>query len=359
MTKRALLFFSGLALTACDDGVGDSVDETSSTPDTIEDTSVSDVSPETSGEDTTVAETDDDTTVAETSDDTTVAETRDDTSADTRPDGDTSEPVDPTGLIGEVQIELYPPLPEVEQVGWNQFGVALYDGPLAVFHEPVLTVGDCTRYNRTIADCQPACADTEICQGDGACVAIRNAAFAGTVTWTNAAEAMVSLAPNTDNPDYHYYPSEERPPSWFGSGESIRVTGTGDDVPAFDVNVLGVAPLTADKEAEPFEYLSEYPEDVHFVWHPATPGTVVEVALRVGHHVAPPSAEILCSAPDGQGHITVAKELLVGMGFCTGPCLFQHPSDITRIARTLVATPKGPFEVVVKTRGRLSTAAPD
>ncbi|MFO0750047.1 MAG: hypothetical protein U1F43_30915 [Myxococcota bacterium] len=278
-----------------------------------------------------------------------------DAPGDAGPDADGDVGPDPTfALLGSVTAELYPA--DHGFPGMTQFDVSVRDRPYANVHTLAAAAGDCERWVYANPVCDPACGADEACQADHTCLPFAHAVSIGTVTWSNGA-ATVSSEAHTENPDYLYYESKSEDAGWFAAGDSVHVTATGATLPAFAVTLTGIGPLEAPSDSAPFELASAYTKDVTFVWTP-TPGSdaTIELNLRTGWHGGPPSAMIVCRAPDAQGHIVVPKAVLAGFGFCTGPCLFQHPSEIQRLSRALVATPNGPLEVVLKARGPLRTS---
>lgn len=337
LARTTFALIAALALIACGDDEKTPTD-TSSPTDTSDATTPSDTSDATTPDDAT-----------------TPADT-----ADAAPDGDTSEP-DPYpifDLIGSVQAELYTD-PDAPEFDATQFDVYVRDGKYANVHTASLSDGDCVHYVRANNVCDPACDETHACDADGSCLAFPKATSIGTVVWQREGSKTITQAPDTTDPSYIYYLTEAADGDWYAPGDAIHVTGSGGDLPAFDVTLQGVAPMTAPAAAVPFEYAASYDADIDFVWTPTNTDSTVELALRTGWHGAPPSSMILCRAPEAQGHILVTKAMLAGFGYCTGACLFQHPSEIQRVSRELVTTPNGPVEVLVKTRGRMMTAAPE
>ena len=81
--------------------------------------------------------------------------------------------------------------------------------------------------------------------------------------------------------------------------------------------------------------------------------------LQVGWHGSPPTGVIACRAPDAAGTIVVSAAVIHELPYLGEIALFQNPSWIERVSRTIVEATQGPIEVTASSRVNLGiTHAP-
>ncbi|MFT7582981.1 MAG: hypothetical protein ACI9MR_004667 [Myxococcota bacterium] len=250
------------------------------------------------------------------------------------------------GLSGEILLlETYSA--GAGEVVNSGVGASIADGPDPLQHTRVGAVGDCELWIYQPTMCSPACALSETCDADSACVPFPTPQSAGVITVTGLKQAVTMGVSNG------FYVIDGSPPSGalFGAGDEITASAPGDDIAAFSAQVVGVADFSVQGIGA--VELSDS-EDFTLSWAAtAAAGDEVELLLQLGHHATPPAAIIYCRADDDAGSIVIDKTLIAGFPPFSGIGLFQHLSIGQRISRHIFDTAAGPIALTAASRQNL------
>jgi hypothetical protein len=160
---------------------------------------------------------------------------------------------------------------------------------------PTLTVGECSYVEPAELACAPACEIWQVCL-DGHCVDRPDPVSAGRVT-VNGLKVGLALVPETA---YHYYQVAFTPEpadgDLFDEGDRVTATAAGDEVPAFAIETLGVAPVVTSLACPPVLVAGQA---LSVSWTPSAQGEPVHFALRSINHANQFSAIDCESADDG------------------------------------------------------------
>lgn len=341
-----------LAFLGCGDSNegGDDVADTSAPVDTVD--SVDTAEPPDTSDTAEPIDTSDTAEPPETIDTTDTADTAEppDTtdSADT-PDQEVIEPPDDLGLrfalAGTIQITETFSGGAGEVVG-SWIYLDLRDGPTPASYEAHAEEGSCKVWTRSEAACDPPCDFGQLCTLDGDCVADPPRVSAGDITFGGLVEPIIARPGELGT-----YTLEPDPPlgGLFEAGADITVAAAGDRIGPFTASVAGVADLHIQGVGL-VELRDDQPTTV--TWTPAGDGSTVELVLQLGWHGAPPTGVIVCRAPDVAGEIVVPPAVIAPFPYFTFG-LFQVPSWIERVSRTLVSTAGGPIEITASSRVNL------
>lgn len=372
-TTRAARWLLGLAgcawLAACSDDAqqaadtadtivpSDSAGDTSAAETTVAETVVSETVAE-----TTVAETTDDTIVADTVvTDTVVAETTADTTpddttvAETAHETDTGPAEDPTPFNVKGAVTLVEQYSDGAGAVVDTYIIADFgDRPLAyngVRYTKAAADGACATWNRpTNPLCDPACSETEACIDDDTCEAYATRLSAGTITVGGTVPTGFTLTPNADG--FYVATPDTSPDDLFTTGAALTVSAAGADVPAFTASLKGVSDLQLSAGTGLVELVDGTPFTLK--WNPSEEaGTEIEVVLQLGWHGNPPTSIIVCHAPEADGQLVITPKVIAEFSYFGGMGLFQVPSWMDRISRTVVATPGGSVAVTAASRRNL------
>ena len=264
------------------------------------------------------------------------ADTDGDTDADADADVDMGEAVYPGEVIG--QVWLY-------ERSWGthtsyaQVGVELWDGVQPGQQEMVDEVGDCALMDGPRIygwDCDPPCADDEMCVGSE-CVAYPELAPSGTVTVAGLLQGEASFEPGSDG---RYPSSYDWPTDIFEPNQPITVSSTGGATPALELQAWGVETLVAEVE-------TIVPgQDMRISWQPPAVDTHsrIQVLLSTGWHGSSSMTTIWCDTED-DGDLTVPASLtaqfeIPSCGECEG-------SSISRYTHSTVDFGAGPVQLFV------------
>lgn len=292
------------------------------------------------------AEVSDDT---ETSDDTSTPDTSDTTPGDT-PDGDVGPPPeDPLGLrftlSGSVQIVETYSSGAGEPVGSWIF-VDLRDAPLPLPYLARAEDGACKVWTLSDTPCDPSCEPGQICDATGTCRDYPSSVTAGQLLFEGLATSIT--AHPTEFGGYTFIP--EPPADLFAAGAAITVAAEGSaSHDRFTAGVTGVADLAIEGTGL-VELVDGQPTTL--TWAPAGDDSIVEVVLQLGWHGAPATGVIVCRAPDSAGEIVISPDVIAPFPYFTFG-LFQAPSWIERLTRTLIPTDGGPLEITASSRVNL------
>ena len=259
--------------------------------------------------------------------------------ADSKPPVDTAydwpdAPV-PTEVIGWVEVVEQP------ASAYARLAVEFWAGKLPSTQEVVTTDGDCTLLvgpTMNQWDCDPVCDyGTQACIA-GECVDYPALAPAGTVTVTGLAPGDAVLDPSGGR----YGIPSGYDGELFGAGDVIRVTSTGGDTPALDLDARGVETLQAATESYSFT-----PGDPFAVtWTTPTTGAPsrIRLLLETGWHGSPSLTTIWCETDD-DGELTVPASLTTE--FPIPSCGECEMSELQRFTRDVVDFGQGPIELLV------------
>ena len=204
--------------------------------------------------------------------------------------------------------------------------------------------GACVVWTRADAVCTPQCGEGLACDAAGACVPIALPASAGTLTITGLVASPMTATPT----EFGYTMSPEPPADGlFDAGDVITVAASGAAIGAFEASVTGVSDMHIDGVGY-YELVDD--QDTTVTWRPANDGSDIEVLFQVGWHGAPPTGVIACRAPDAAGQVVVPAVVVNELPYLGAIALFQNPSWIERVSRTVVDTAQGPIEITASSR---------
>lgn len=220
-------------------------------------------------------------------------------------------PVDFPGapLLGQIEVlevdSAFGPVGDAQALFVTEpttFRLVFY-GQVAVAHWQVETmrVGSCRLLELKTAfctDCVGICRDTEQCEP------IPDNASVGTLSFTG-----LSVPLSLDFNGYAYAAQGMVPGDAFTTGATIEASAAGDDLSAFFVSSVGVAPLIAD--ITDYEVTLVDGSDTTLTWTPEDPTTRIRLTLNSNNlgHGNPYNAVIECDTTDS-GALTVPRELI-------------------------------------------------
>lgn len=228
-------------------------------------------------------------------------------------------------------------------------GALIWDAPPDTTHTLVNEMGDCQYWLVILEqDCDPECGFGQYCGTDGQCHPDRDRVGAGTITVSGIAVEVQAVPDDTD----YYVTQGDTPDDLFGPGDTIAVSATGDEIPAFEETLQGVGDLMAPWAHGTLDLVDG--ADLILPWEVQGDGSTVELAVRTGWHGAPPIAIIWCSAPDQAGAITIPQMFVEAFPVAGGMGLFPWNSVARRVNRKVVEGPYGPIEIRVGSRQTFS-----
>lgn len=248
-------------------------------------------------------------------------------------------------LAGAVRIiEMYSG--GAGEVAGSWIEIDLRDRAAPMTYELAAEDGACKVWRPAQVMCTPPCDADEMCDVTSTCEAQATFASAGELTLSGLVTTFSARG------GIGGYVLSPEPPhdGLFAPGDAITVAAAGGDIPAFTAEVRGVADLAIQGTG-----LVELHDDkdATFEWTPVGDGSLVEVVLQLGWHGAPPTGIIACRAPDGAGAITLTPVIIRAFPYFGGIGLFQVPSWIERVSRTVVDAPGGPIEITASSRVNL------
>ncbi|HUS65203.1 MAG TPA: hypothetical protein VMZ28_11700 [Kofleriaceae bacterium] len=173
--------------------------------------------------------------------------------------------------------------------------------PLAIPDE-IAGAGECRVLRSPALFCDPACEVGSTCSQEGTCVPLPVRLSAGEVA-ISGLSAAVTMAARA--PDYSYTNPEPLPDPAFAPGADIQLHAQGDDVAAFDLAGVGVAPIAG----APAELAVAEGEPLEVTWDLDGVGARMRVLLDFAQHGGP-HIFIDCDFADTEGVATVPAELL-------------------------------------------------
>jgi hypothetical protein len=184
-----------------------------------------------------------------------------------------------------------------------------------------------------ISLCDPPCNGDQECMYAGAeayCQDLPAHWDVGTVT-VEGLKADVAMTPD----DLDCYAAAGLPADLFDQGDPVTAGIEGGELGPFSLSATGVTDL--EVASTTVELQRGQPATVS--WTPADADSRVQVLLLSGpHDPTRPTAGILCDAPDSDGSVEIAAELVDG--FINNHVVVQKFSRITRYTRDV----KTPFE---------------
>jgi hypothetical protein len=247
----------------------------------------------------------------------------------------------PPGTLPWPELVLVGAIRMVESGTQGGIDVHLHDRPTWPTATLLDTLGPCRFYGSLPpVDCVPPCkSGYETCGPDGKCTPMPARVSAGTITFAGLKEPYVATPGDAD----WYTVTPSTSPDLFAPGATLTVKAAGAQMPAFEATVKGVADVNM-----PWASLVVVMDDdapLVLEWTPAGDGSRVEVAFQIGWHGAPPTAILWCEADDSAGSIAVPAAFVKQFPPAGGMGLFQHPSYVQRVSRTLVDVGTGQVEV--------------
>lgn len=228
--------------------------------------------------------------------------------------------------------------------GWIE--IDLRDRPAPMTYELAAEDGACKVWRPAEVMCTPPCGPDQTCAATATCEAQALPASAGELTLSG----LVTTFTAKDVGGAYVVSPEPPQDGLFAPGDAITVAASGAAIPAFTAEVRGVADLAIQGTGLVELYDDK---DATLEWTPAGDGSLVEVVLQLGWHGAPPTGIIACRAPDSAGAITLTPTIIRAFPYFGGIGLFQVPSWIERVSRTVVTTPGGPIEITASSRVNL------
>jgi hypothetical protein len=223
----------------------------------------------------------------------------------------------------------------IEGGGFLSVFAAIQDRPELPIPAVVAEDGECTVYARPApAACDPPCTNG-VCTAPDTCTPYAVPVSAGPITVTGLVQPLV-FQPGP----FGYTPEPAPGADLFAPGMTIDVTAPGDAAPGFAAALTGVDTLVA-----PFQNLTLVDgQDAPITWT-AAGDAMIQIALVVGWHGAPPEATLICETAD-DGAFTIPGAIIAELPRAsTG--LEAHASWIQRVDRAVVTLPAGPIEIVV------------
>ncbi len=256
--------------------------------------------------------------------------------------------------VGTFTISLV--LPDGATPGATNVNGAVRDAPLPgdVIWELSLEEGGCRLLEPRVPFCDPPCSGS-ICVEDGVCQETPPRRNVGTVTVTGLQTAAggneVVMEPIGTTPNYSTATALNYPP--FAEGDSIVLSASGQDLPAFQIESHGIAPLqmlvTGDVPLESGQPLS-------LQWTPPTQAGVstIRAIVDISHHGGQ-EGEIICDVPD-TGSLDIPATLatrLLELGYSGFPTV-----SVERRAVGSVDIAPGRLDLVVLSRDELNISIP-
>ncbi len=198
----------------------------------------------------------------------------------------------------------------------------------------VASDGDCAVYvHPERGDCTPACAG-EYCNASDQCEPFPSPRSAGVITVTGLAEPL-AFTPTAGGYDAPFLDVD-----LFDPGDPITITAAGDDVAGFSADFTGLPALETTLSG----LTLEPGVDRAITWTAENAGRI-QLALVVGHHLAPYESMLLCETDD-DGELIISGELVSRLPY-QKTFLENHVSTMARFERQVVDTSLGPVELIV------------
>jgi len=257
--------------------------------------------------------------------------------------------------VGTFAIQLI--LPDGTTPGATSVNGSVRDAvlPQDVIWELSLEEGGCRLLEPRVPFCETPCPSGSICVEDDVCQETPPRRNAGTVTITGLQTAAggteVVMEPIGTAPNYSTATALNYPP--FAEGDTITLSASGADVPAFQVQSQGISPLqmllTGDVPLESGQPIS-------LQWTPPTQsgGSTIRAIVDISHHGGQ-RGEIICDVPD-DGSLDIPAALatrLLELGYSGFPTV-----SVERRAVGSVDIATGRVDLVVQSRDELSISIP-
>lgn len=226
--------------------------------------------------------------------------------------------------------------------GGSSIGVLLYATAPPAFHTEIAREGACRLSAWEPAFCDPYCENGTVCMAEGTCVPWPALLVNGTVSVSGTTGGPRTLEPDPRGGLWW----SDGPGDLFAPGEPVVVdVEASDDVPAFQIQSTGVAPLAHDFVTN-FEPLPS--GDFEITWEPSPmrEGRVRAHLITDYAHGTPPVVVDCDSADDGSMVIPAAfvEELRDPSHWSCGDCI---SSAIERYSRATTTVGDLEVELVV------------
>ena len=174
--------------------------------------------------------------------------------------------------------------------------------PSDVWQQKGTAAGSCKLMVGPMLVCTTPCVSPQICAGNNQCIDSPTYQDAGAVTITGVGASALTLNPlNPSQKIFAYSTSVTDPYPPFTPGAAVSLRTAGATIPAFSLDVAGIAPLVfagtnltmRNGEALPFTWTAP----------PAGGSSRILVEIEIGHHGGV-AAQLNCDLPDtGSGEI--------------------------------------------------------
>jgi hypothetical protein len=257
-------------------------------------------------------------------------------------------------LVGTFQVQVSPePGSATTGVASILGKVASGPSPASLQWELVREVGDCLLEKPKVPFCDPGCG-SDVCVSDGVCQPYPTAKDAGEVrvTGVKAEDGSADFALLRVAGSYQPPGSVKLAFPPFDEGAPIRFEAAGQEVSAFALDGVGIAPLVVTGDAPSIEA----GEPLALTWEPAADpdASTLRVKLDISHHGGTKGV-IECETRDS-GSLSVDAGLvqeLVDLGVAGFPTVI-----LTRRAVSSTKTSVGRVDLVVYSDLELSIGVP-
>lgn len=224
--------------------------------------------------------------------------------ADPKPSGDLGDDVVGTFKIEVTADESGPSKGTTAVLGRVNTGPT----PLNVVWEESAREGACRLDKPRVPFCSPSCGSEAVCVEDNVCRPYPTALSAGTVTLEGVALSGGETSLTLREVSKSYQPpggtSFAYPP--FAEGGAVRLKASGGEVPAFELETKGVAPLWLTDDA--FSLSPDSPLELRWTAASNSSASRVHVELDISHHGG--SKGLIACDGDDTGSLTIAASLI-------------------------------------------------
>jgi hypothetical protein len=242
-------------------------------------------------------------------------------------DDDPAPQLDDTAAFVELSASVYE-----DSEAMSVRGELVTEAPPVVYDVDA-PVGAC-RYSqlRATDTCTPFCEYPELCI-DGACVGLPELQSAGDLELASGATTRT-----VEFVEGAYYLYEQNIPWEYG--DTITLTASGDEVPAFTAAAALPQPLdTIDLD----QLVLRADEDLTIRWQPADPGSRIRITLGADRgHAQLRAALIECDLPDDAGEVTIGGDMVTRFvdpeNWSCGDCFSQEIKRYRRATATAGST---------------------
>lgn len=219
--------------------------------------------------------------------------------------------------IGVFGIELNAPVPATDTAdakpGTTSIVGRVYEAmpPSNMQWNVVEETGDCGLFEPFNPFCDPACGSSEICAGDGMCMAPPATFDLGVVTLTGLGAAELSISPLPPTNTYQPRSTSDLMYPPFAEGDVITLSAEGGELLPVSLSARGIAPL---------ELLSDSPiafnpdAETLVTWVPPSSSSAssrIIVTVDISHHGGR-KGELVCNTDD-DGELELPAALVQGL----------------------------------------------